>query len=200
MRNKTHNRNGNTRCQKKEPSGGDAGPLEPLLLFSHILLSLQFAYLVCKIDFQEETQGLLSLSSPPVLLLVPPSLTPTTQVSCCPSLPSKSSWLVLSGIALLTKQYSWSSSDGTQRPGRESERQFEAKVEDFFRSTTFSQYRYREHKWREKTCWCTDEIFISGRPRVLVMDVRYLLPEIESYLWLAKLSQLLGSNQTNVKI
>ena len=32
---------------------------------------------------QEETQGLLSLSSPPVLLLVPPSLTPTTQVSCC---------------------------------------------------------------------------------------------------------------------
>ena len=46
-----------------------------------------------------------------------------------------------SPLVLLNKQCSWSSSDGTQRPSRESERQFEAKVEDFFRSTTFSQHR-----------------------------------------------------------
>ena len=41
-------------------------------------------------------------------------------------------------LVILNKEYSWSSSDGTQRPSRESERQFEAKVEDFFRSTIFS--------------------------------------------------------------
>merc|ERR1711879_119431 len=57
---------------------------------------------------EEETQGLLSLSSPPVLLLVPLSLTPTTQTA--------------------------------QRPSRESERQFEAKVEDFFREATCAGY------------------------------------------------------------
>ena len=169
MRNKTHNRNRNTRCQKKRTlrRRRRASWASPHLLSCPWFLPpghLRPRFLVVTI------------------LFYPLSL-------CCP-------------LVILNKEYSWSSSDGTQRPSRESERQFETKVEDFFRSTIFSVNQPPIHKIQNtnEVRNLVGAIFISGRPRVLVMDVRYLLREIESYFWLAKLSHLLGSNHTNVKI
>ena len=143
MRNNTHNRHGNTRCQKKNPHQETQGLLSLSSFFRTFSSPYNLHILFAKKTLRRRRRA--SWASPHLLscswFLPPWHLRPRFVVVTTFFYPLS----LCSPLVLLNKQCSWSSSDGTQRPSRESERQFEAKVEDFFRSTTFS-YRPPIHK------------------------------------------------------